>query len=182
VYFWFKNHLFFSPDMLSYLIEVFWITIFIPLVVLSFLLFLKKIDSVMIGNVSQRKIPLYLQIFLLGITTTITITFYPVSSLYFSFLASIISSILALILVYFNIKASLHMLGMASLLAFSIINSLYFFDDSLWIIVLIFLSTILVAISRWFMKAHTIQELIIGFFLGAVPQIITLNYWFEKSI
>ena len=34
-----------------------------------------------------------------------------------------------------------------------------------------------IATSRLHLKAHTNQELIIGFFIGIFPQILLLNYW-----
>lgn len=34
-----------------------------------------------------------------------------------------------------------------------------------------------IATSRLHLKAHTNQELILGFFIGFVPQFLFLNYW-----
>jgi hypothetical protein len=34
-----------------------------------------------------------------------------------------------------------------------------------------------IATSRLHLKAHTNIELIIGFFVGTIPQVIVLNYW-----
>lgn len=34
-----------------------------------------------------------------------------------------------------------------------------------------------IATSRLHLKAHTTSELIIGFFIGVIPQLFVLNYW-----
>ena len=34
-----------------------------------------------------------------------------------------------------------------------------------------------IATSRLHLKAHTSIELIIGFFVGLIPQLVMLNYW-----
>jgi hypothetical protein len=157
-----------------YVIQTLIITVFIPIACFYLLVTLKKIDSIMVTNVSQRKIPLFIQI-LLCIALIIK-SFTPINlpELFFFFLASIFSSAIALTLAFYHKKISLHMLGMASLTVFCVFCSLKFgFKNITFLSTLIALNGF-VASSRLTMKAHTKTELILGFIIGAIPQIIIL--------
>ncbi|MGH2665890.1 hypothetical protein [Flavobacterium sp.] len=138
---------------------------------------LQKIDSIMVPSVSQRKIPLLLHIVLLAMLILKSTSIDAIPELFYFYLGSIISSGLALLLVVFNRKASLHMLGMASLTVFSISCCLHFQAKEVVFIALLLLCNGLVASSRLFMKAHTTNELILGYLIGLFPQLFLLFFW-----
>ncbi len=160
-----------------YLIQVLLITVFIPMAFFYLLIMLGKIDSIMATEVSQRKIPLILHIVLLGTLITKGITRDIMPELYFFFLGSIISSAIALILVYFGKKASLHMLGMSSLTIFCISASIHFQLRPVVFISFLLFCNGLVASSRLEMKAHSAKELILGYLTGLFPQLLLLFFW-----
>jgi hypothetical protein len=160
-----------------YLIQVLLVTVFIPMACFYLLIMLGKIDSMMVTQVSQRKIPLVLHMVLLGTLITKGITRDIMPELYFFFLGSIISSALALILVYFGKKASLHMLAMASLTVFCICASIHFHVRPVIFLSLLLFSNGLVASSRLEMKAHSAKELILGYLIGLFPQLLLLFFW-----
>lgn len=153
------------------------ITVIIPILFFAILRAVGKIDSVMVVDVTQRKIPLILQCFLiiLLVRKSITIDRYP--ELHFFFLGALLSTILALLSLFANIKASLHMMAISALTVFVIAISLHFQFQNTFIIALLILSNGIVASSRIEMNAHTNKELIIGFLLGSIPQLLLLFLW-----
>ena len=160
-----------------YLIQVLLVTVFIPMACFYLLIMLGKIDSMMVTKVSQRKIPLVLHIVLLGTLITKSITRDTMPELYFFFLGSILSSAIALILVYFGKKASLHLLGMSSLTVFCICVSIHFHVRPVIFLSILLFCNGLVASSRLEMKAHSVKELLIGYAVGLFPQLLLLFYW-----
>jgi membrane-associated phospholipid phosphatase len=138
---------------------------------------LGKIDSMMVTKVAQRKTPLVLHIVLLTVLITKSITKDTFPELFYFFLGSIISSIVALILVYFHKKTSLHMLGMAALTVFCISCCIHFQVREVVFISLLLFCNGLVASSRLFMKAHSTKEVILGYLIGLFPQLLLLFFW-----
>jgi hypothetical protein len=131
----------------------------------------------MVSNVAQRKLPLLMQIILIIILICLNINKESCPELYFCFIGSLISSAVALVLVFFKIKASMHMLGMASLTVFVVACCLHFQVKTIWLVTLLITLNGLVATSRLYMKAHTNLELILGFLIGLIPQLFMLNFW-----
>jgi hypothetical protein len=87
------------------------------------------------------------------------------------------SSLLALILLFIRIKASLHMIAISSLTVFIIGVSLHLQIQNFLTVAALLLINGLVATSRLEMKAHTNRELFLGFALGIIPQFLLLALW-----
>jgi hypothetical protein len=153
------------------------ITIVLPILIFFVLRTAGKVDSVMISEISQRKIPLVILCFLtlLLIRKSITIAHFP--ELYFFFLAGLLSTIIALILLFFKTKASLHMVAISALTVFVIGLSIHNQTRNLNVIAFVVLMNGFVASSRLEMKAHTPKELVIGFLLGIIPQLLLFYFW-----
>lgn len=160
-----------------YTIQVLIVTVFIPLACFYLLVMLGKIDSIMVTNVAQRKIPLFLQALLLTVLISSSITKETFPELYYFFLGSVISTLIAFILAYFNKKASIHMLGMASLTIFCISCLIHYQVRDVMVITVLLLCNGLVASSRLVMKAHTNKELFLGYITGLSPQLLFLFFW-----
>ncbi len=97
--------------------------------------------------------------------------------LHFFLLAVLYSTLIALILLFAKIKASLHMMGISALAVFVFGLSLHYHLQNIALIVFIILMNGFVASSRLVMKAHTTKELIIGILAGSIPQIMLLFLW-----
>jgi hypothetical protein len=74
-------------------------------------------------------------------------------------------------------KVSLHQMGLAGVTMFLIALSIHFKVNLLFGIGAFFFFNGWIASSRLHTKSHNYIELIIGFFLGVLPQIIVLNLW-----
>jgi hypothetical protein len=176
-YLFFNTTAFATEEKLFVFFQVAIILVIIPILFFLILKAAGKIDSIMIAEVTQRKIPLILQCFLiiLLVRKSITIDRYP--ELHFFFLGALLSTILALSSLFINIKASLHMMAISALTVFVIAISLHFQFQNTFIIAFLILANGLVASSRIEMNAHTNKELIIGFVLGSIPQLFLLFLW-----
>lgn len=176
-YLYFNQAEFGNQEKLFIFFQVLVVTVILPSLVFLLLRTAGSIDSIMLAEVSQRKIPLIIHCFLLILLVkkSITIDRYP--ELHFFLLAALLSTIMALILLFANIKASLHMIAISSLTVFIIGLSLRLQMQNTFIIAALILLNGFVASSRLEMKAHTNKELIIGFMLGAVSQLLLLVVW-----
>jgi hypothetical protein len=159
------------------MIQIIIITVLIPISLFYLLLSLGKVDSIMIAQLSQRKFPLTVNCILLLILTQKSITIDRIPELYFFFFGAFWSTVLAIILLFLKVKASLHMLGMATLTFFIIGLSSKVEVPLLYTIATFITFNGFVASSRLQMKAHTFFELIIGFFCGAIPQFCMWYFW-----
>jgi hypothetical protein len=153
------------------------VTILIPMGLYFFLRHTGKIDSIMIANMDQRKIPLVFQSFLiiLLLRKTILLEYYP--ELHFFFLGALFSTLFALGLLYLKTKASLHMLATSALTVFVFGLNIHLQTGSIYLVPFLLLMNGFVASSRLVMQAHTPNELIIGLLLGSIPQLAFLFLW-----
>jgi len=127
--------------------------------------------------ISERKIPLVIQSFLiiLLVKRTIVIARYP--ELHFFLLGALLSTLIALLLLFVKTKASLHMMGISALTLFIIGMNLHDQTQNTIIIALLILMNGVVASSRLEMQAHTVKELVIGTLIGSIPQMLLLYLW-----
>lgn len=153
------------------------ISILIPISFYYLLRALGKVDSMMVSDLSQRKIPLIVQAILIIILIQKSITIDRIPELFFFFYGGLISTLLTLVFLFSKIKASIHMIGISSLTAFvvglSLHNQMYFLNTIAFLI----LMNGIIASSRLQMMAHTSKELLIGFFIGLLPQVALWYYW-----
>jgi Na+/glutamate symporter len=156
------------------------VTILTLLIPLAFSLLLKSIGwitSIELKEVSERKIPLYIFIFLVGVIIYRVIPFTFSIELYYYFVGILGSALACLFLVFFDVKASIHMMGISGLTFFILGLSFHYQINITIALTFLVLSTGLVASARLFTKAHNFKEIILGLFLGVIPQLITFNYW-----
>ena len=153
------------------------ITILIPLITFFLLKNLKIVDSINLKRVSERKYPLMIQSLLILLIIKMVYNAYESPEMYFFFTGVLFSTITAIILVLFKFKVSLHQMGIAGVTMFLIALSAHFQINILIGIGFLFFCNGWVASSRLHTNSHSIPELIAGFFIGIVPQIILLNFW-----
>jgi membrane-associated HD superfamily phosphohydrolase len=153
------------------------ITILIPLISYFLLKNLGLVKSINLKEVQERKFPLMIQTLLVLIIIKMVFSSYQSPEMYYFFVGVLFTTISALVLVLFNFKVSLHQMGVAGVTMFLIALSVHFNKNYLLEIGIFFLINGWVASSRLDTKSHTILELLTGFFIGLIPQIVMLNYW-----
>ncbi len=176
-YFFFNDSYFTNPEKYFAVFQIVIITILLPILFFFLLRISGQVDSIMISEISQRKIPLVIQCFLtiLLVRKSITLDHYP--EFHFFFLGGLLSTVLALVLLFLRTKASLHMIAISAFTVFVIGLSIHNQTRNINVIAFLVLMNGFVASSRLEMKAHTPKELMIGFLLGVIPQLLLLRFW-----
>ena len=172
-----NNSYFFNQEKYFVLLQVLIIIVLIPILFFFLLRATGKIGSIMAPLLSERKIPLLIQCFLLILLVRkgITVERYP--ELHFFLLGALFSTLFALLLLFVKTKASLHMIGISALTVFVFGLSVHYQSQNIFAITFLTIMNGFVASSRLVMKAHTSMELIIGVLLGSIPQILLLYLW-----
>lgn len=175
-YFFGNDSYYTNPEKYFAVFQIVVITIVLPILIYFVLRSMGKVNSVMISDISQRKIPLFILCFLTIVLIRKSITLDHFPELYFFFLGGLFSTFIALILLFLKTKASLHMVAISALTIFVIGFSIH--DQTQYINAIAFLVFMngVVASSRLEMNAHTPKELVIGFLLGVIPQFLFLFF------
>jgi hypothetical protein len=176
-YLFLNNSTFGNQEIYFILSQIAIITLLIPILFFFILRYSGKIGSIMAPVLSERKLPLVIQCFLiiLLVRNSITVERYP--ALHFFLLGALFSTLIALLLIFLKKKASLHMIGISALTLFAFGLTLHYQTQNVALIAFLILMNGFVASSRLVMKAHTSSELIIGVILGSIPQILLLFLW-----
>jgi len=167
------------PIIKAKLISVFILTIVLPVLLYYLLRTIRQVDSIHLRTTKERIIPLALNAIIIVLVILRILPQNEVIELYYFFLGILLSTIACLILAILKFKSSIHMIAMGGVFMFFIALSIHYKINVNGTIALLFILTGAIATSRLYLKAHDTIELIIGFFIGLVPQLIMLNYWLQ---
>ncbi len=169
---------FLQPEIIySHLMVVAIVTIAIPLVLFFLLKNFGVISSIHLRDVRERKLPLMIQCILLLLLLKFVFHPYDHLALYYFFLGVLFTTLTALILVFFKFKVSLHQMAVAGVSMFIIMISIHFEINLIAWMAFACIANGLVMSSRLHTKSHTVPELIIGFIIGAFPQLLLVSNW-----
>lgn len=177
IYFFLTDRYHTYQELFLIMVQVLILTILIPISIFYFLMSLGRANSFMLSEISQRKIPLFINAILLYLLITQSIRIEIIPELYYFFFGALVSTILAFLLIFVNLKASIHMVGISALTVFIFGFSLHTQTNHIYLFATFLLLTGIVATSRLSMKAHNGKELIAGFIAGVLPQICFLYFW-----
>lgn len=152
-------------------------TILIPFVFFFILKNIGKVESIHLKEVGERKYPLMIHCILILLILKMVFNPSEYPELYFFFVGVLFSSLTALICVFFKAKISLHQIGVAGILMFAVGLSAHFKINLLITISFLLFVNGWVASSRLNSEAHNYTEITLGFFIGAIPQLILFNFW-----
>ena len=159
------------------ILPIFILTVIIPIIFYLILKNLGIVKSVFAPTIKERKYPLYLSmiIYLMILYKVIPLNY--INELYFFFVGLLIATFATLLILFVKIRASIHLMGLGSLLFYLIGLSIHFERNITIAIAALTLMCGMVATSRLYMKAHSPNELLIGFLLGCISQFFTFKYW-----
>ena len=163
-----------SPQIFLVLVQILVLTVVIPMLLYLILYLTKRVKSLVVANVKQRRFPLFVNMLLICILlfkSSLSLYF---PHLYLFFWGELFTVFLALILVLLHHKASLHMAGITGITMFTINLSILLKTSFLPYIIIFVLLSGIVATSRLYMKAHTPKELCTGTLIGVLPQLLWL--------
>lgn len=161
------------------LLGTFILSVLIPLLFFILLKTVGKASSFMLENAKERKVPL---IATMIITLVIALRVFPDRDhevLHYFFIGIFISSILCYLCIFINIKASVHMMAISGLTLFFFALSIHFKMNIFMVLTLLIFLNGAVATSRLHLKAHVPLELVIGGFVGVIPQFTLLFHWMK---
>jgi membrane-associated phospholipid phosphatase len=151
---------------------VFGITYIIPVLALIILKSLGLIRSFQVNTIRERRMPVLLMTLLFYLLGNTLGQFTMLEDLGLLFYGTSFSLLCSYLFFAFELKSSLHLLSMGSALGFFLVIMNLYGLSLLPIVMVIILLTGLVASSRLYLNAHTPKELISGFSLGFLGQIL----------
>lgn len=159
------------------ILPIFILTVIIPIIFFLILKNLGVISSIFLPTLQERKYLLYISCILFLMILYKVIPNNYVHELFYFFTGLLTATGTALILLFLKFKTSMHLLGMGSILMFMVGLSIHFETNITLAISLFTLFSGLVATSRLYLKAHSMNELLIGFLVGCCSQLIIFKYW-----
>ncbi|HET7361300.1 MAG TPA: hypothetical protein VFI78_05135 [Salinimicrobium sp.] len=165
------------PVIKAKLIAIAIMTLFIPIVFYFMLNTIGKAGSYFLEDVKERRLPLLFYIALNGIILKFVLDAFDFPALYYYFFGILISSVIGLLFVMFRKKISLHLMGLAGITMFIVALSFHFRLNLIYTIGFLVAIMGLTASARLHYKAHSYSELVLGFFIGLIPQIAVLFFW-----
>ena len=153
------------------------LTICLPILLFFVLKTLRKVKSVDMATSKERIIPLIINCVIIFFIVQRVLPSNEIIELYYFFIGILLSTLSCLMLALLNFKVSIHMIASAGVLLFFIALSIHFNININGTIAFFFIILGAIATSRLHLNAHTNIELIIGFFVGLIPQLILINYW-----
>lgn len=153
------------------------LTILLPILLFFLLKTLRKVQSINLPTAKERILPLGLNCIIIFIVLQRVLPKNELIELYSFFIAILLSTLTCLILAILQVKASIHMIAAGGILMFFIAISIHYNININSSIILMLIITGAIATSRLHLRAHDNTELLIGLFIGVIPQIIMLNYW-----
>ncbi len=179
VLFYFSKTPRFIPEQLmkAKLFSVTILTLILPILLFYLLKTLNKVETIHLDNVYERRIPLLINCFIIILILIRVLPITEIPELYFFFIGILISNITCFVLAVVKFKASIHMIASAGFFMFAVALAIHFKININGTIALMCIILGAIATSRLHMKAHTSLELVVGFFVGLLPQLVLLNYW-----
>lgn len=156
---------------------VFIITYITPLLILIILKQLKGIQTYQLKGIQERKLPFIIMIACFIALGIFFLKVPQLKDLALLFIATSISLIICLLLLFKNIKASIHVLTMSLVFSFFMLIQQKYGINLFWLLVVIILLIGLIASSRLYLKAHTNRELLLGLSIGLIIPILT-NFFY----
>ncbi|APX99168.1 hypothetical protein [Lacinutrix venerupis] len=178
VFYFSKSPRFLPRDIIeAKLISLSILTIILPILLYFLLKTIGKTKSIYLETTKERIIPLILNVIICILILLRVLPSNQIIELYFFFIGILISNIICLVLAILKFKASIHMIAIAGVIMFAIGISVHFGKNLNGSLALFCLIAGAIATSRLHLKAHSNTELIFGFFIGLVPQLMVFQYW-----
>ena len=149
----------------------------LPILLFYLLKTLNKVETIHLDNVYERRIPLLINCFIILLILIRVLPITEIPELYFFFIGILISNITCFVLAVVKFKASIHMIASSGFFMFAVALAIHFKININGTIALMCIILGAIATSRLHMKAHNSLELVVGFFVGLLPQLVLLNYW-----
>lgn len=153
------------------------LTFLLPILLFFLLKNIGRVQSIFLKTTQERIIPLFINSIIVFLMLRKVFTAYEFVELYGFFMGVLFSNLACLILALLKFKVSIHMTALGGVFMYFIALSIHFSKDINGTLALMSIITGATATSRLHLGAHDMKELIIGLFVGIIPQLIMVNYW-----
>jgi len=158
-------------------VSLFILTVILPVLLYLLLKTVGVVNTINLQTTKERIYPLILNGIVILIVLQRILTPTQAIELYFFFVGILISNMACLLLAIMKFKASIHMIAISGVFMFFVALSIHFSININGTLALMCIIIGAIATSRLHLNAHTYKELIIGVFLGLMPQLILVSYW-----
>lgn len=166
-----------EPVMKAKLFSIVILTIILPILLFFLLKTINKVDSIYLKSTRERLIPLFINCIIISLILIRVLKPNEIVELYYFFLGILFSTLGCLVFAIFKIKASIHMIASSGFFMFAVALGIHYQININGTIALMMIILGAIATSRLHLKAHNNKELLIGLFIGLIPQLILLTYW-----
>ena len=181
LYFMIQPHALPKVFVYKILAVIFISTYIIPILFLFILKQRNSIDDFHLKTIKERKLPVLFFITITVLLAMRLIEIHVVNLLAYSFYGAALAMFMVFVLFYFKIKTSLHTLAIGGLTGFIIVISYHYKMRLLILISALFILFGIVAYARLKLKAHSIKEIYLGYFIGIISQFLVYFFiplWF----
>lgn len=178
IFYFSKSPRYIGTDVIrAKLVSLFILTVLLPILLYFLLKTLGKVQSINLNTAKERIYPLSLNCIVILLVLKRIITPTQSLELYFFFVGILISNLSCLVLAFLKFKASIHMIAVSGVFMFFVALSIHYSININGTLALMAIIIGAVATSRLHLKAHTNKELVMGLFVGLIPQLILVSYW-----
>lgn len=147
-------------------------TYLIPILLLMLLKQSKIIQSFHLSSIEERKFPMLFLSFLGILIGRMLFKIAIVNDLAIFIIAGSFALLLVYGFLWLRVKVSIHTLGIGGLIGFVISLSIFYRQNFIWLIALLFVLFGIIANARIRLKAHSFVEVIIGLIIGVATQLL----------
>lgn len=158
-------------------LSLFILTVLLPILLYFLLKTMGKTSTIYLSTAKERITPLILNCIIVTLIILRVLPSTEIIELHYFFVGILFSNLSCLILAILKFKASIHMVAVAGVFMFYVALSIHFSININGTLALMAILIGAIATSRLHMEAHNSKELIIGFIIGFIPQLILVNYW-----
>ena len=166
-----------EPIMQAKVFSITILTLILPILIFFLLKTIKAAKTIYLETAKERIIPLIINCAITALVIYHVLPSNEIEELYYFFVGILCSTLACLILAVLKFKASIHMIAASGFFMFAVAVSIHFKININGTIALMCIILGAIATSRLHLKAHNNAELLIGFFVGLIPQLFVLNFW-----
>lgn len=155
---------------------IFW-SVIVPLLLYVILNKFNLAQSIHLKTSKERIWPLLLNSIILGYLSFSLLPESICVELHYFFLGALMTASLGMILAVLKFKTSIHMMSTGGAFFFMVLVNLHYDDSFSNALVLFVIVMGAMASSRLHLNAHTVKELVVGLFIGVIPQVLLFNHW-----
>lgn len=159
------------------ILPIFILTVIIPIICFFILKNLRLVNSIFLVDINERKYALLINIVLLLMILLKVIPNNYVMEVYYYFVGLLTAFLSCFLLLFLRFKVSLHMISIGSFLMYLIALSIHFEINIIVAISFFTLLSGIVATARLFLNNNSKKEVVAGFLIGVISQLITLKFW-----